>query len=77
MPADLPAPALRPQGPADGPFLLELYASTRQEELDALCWPAPAREAFVKMQFDACQRGYQAAFPRAQFAIILMAAQPI
>ena len=77
MPADLPAPALRPQGPADGPFLLELYASIRQEELDAMGLPAAAREAFVKMQFKAWQQGYEAAFPRAQFAIILMGDQAV
>ena len=76
-PADLAAPALRPEGPADGPFLLEVYASTRREELEATGWPAAMREAFVRMQFNAQQQGYRAAFPRAEFAIILLDGQAV
>jgi ribosomal protein S18 acetylase RimI-like enzyme len=72
MPIDLGATALRAEALADGPFLLELYASTRQEELEAMGWPAAMREAFVRMQFNAQQQGYRAAFPRAEFAIILL-----
>jgi ribosomal protein S18 acetylase RimI-like enzyme len=70
--ADPKAPVLRPETSADGPFLLELYASTRQEELDATGWPAAMKEAFVRMQFNAQQQGYRATFARAEFAIILL-----
>jgi ribosomal protein S18 acetylase RimI-like enzyme len=76
LPANFIATTLRPEGPEDGPFLLELYAATRQEELDAIAWPAAMREAFVRMQFNAQQQGYRAAFPRAEFAIILQGGQP-
>ena len=77
MSVGLAATTLRPEGPEDGSFLQELYASTRQEELDAMGWTGAMREAFVRMQFNAQQRGYRAAFPRAQFAIILWGDQPI
>ncbi|HEV7927059.1 MAG TPA: GNAT family N-acetyltransferase [Verrucomicrobiae bacterium] len=77
MPADLAAPVLRPEGPEDAAFLLEVYAGTRQEELDATGWPAAVRETFVRMQFNAQQQGYRAAFPRAEFAIILLRDQAV
>jgi GNAT superfamily N-acetyltransferase len=69
--------SLRPEGPADAPFLLEVYASTRQEELEVTGWPAEMREAFVRMQFNAQRQGYLAAFPRAEFAIILSGGHPV
>jgi ribosomal protein S18 acetylase RimI-like enzyme len=77
MSANVVATALRPEGPADGPFLLEVYAGTRQEELEAAGWPAALRETFVRMQFNAQQQGYRAAFPRAQFSIILSGGQAV
>lgn len=77
MPANPVATTLRSEGPADGPFLLEVYAGTRREELEALPWPAAMRQVFVRMQFNAQQQGYRAAFPRAQFAIILMGDQAV
>jgi ribosomal protein S18 acetylase RimI-like enzyme len=69
---DFKAPALRPERAVDGPFLLELYASTRQEELEATGWPAAMKEEFVRMQFNAQQQGYRATFARAEFAVILL-----
>jgi ribosomal protein S18 acetylase RimI-like enzyme len=77
MTAKTIATALRPEGPADGAFLLGVYASARQEELETMGWPAAMREAFVRMQFNAQQQGYRAAFPRADFSIILSDGQPI
>jgi ribosomal protein S18 acetylase RimI-like enzyme len=77
MPANPVATVLRPEEPADVPFLLEVYASTRQEELDAMGWPPSVREAFVKMQFNAQQQGYRTTFPQAEFAIILHRDQAI
>jgi len=76
-PDNLAAITLRSEGPEDESFLLELHASTRQEELEALGWPAAMRESFVRLQFNAQQQGYRAAFPRAQFAIILAAGQAV
>jgi ribosomal protein S18 acetylase RimI-like enzyme len=77
MPANLVAIALRPEGSADEPFLLEVYASTRQEELEVMGWSAAMRQAFVRMQFKAQQLGYRAAFPCAEFAIIMSGGQAV
>jgi len=62
---------VRPEQPQDEAFLFELYASTRQEELDAWGWPLEMREPFLKMQFKASQ-GYHSAFPDAEFQIVLL-----
>ena len=60
---------VRPEQPQDEPFLFELYASTRQEELDAWGWPPEMRGSFLAMQFKASQ-GYHHAFPDAEFQIV-------
>jgi ribosomal protein S18 acetylase RimI-like enzyme len=64
--------ALRPERPDDEDFLLELYASTRLEEMALAGWDAAARALFVKMQFNAMRQGYAGMFPRAQFSILLL-----
>ena len=71
MPADSNVIAVRPEQPQDEGFLFELYASTRQEELDAWGWPPEMRNAFLTMQFKASQ-GYHTAFPDAEFQIVLL-----
>jgi GNAT superfamily N-acetyltransferase len=64
--------ALRPEQPADEAFLLHLYTTTRQEELDLTNWDAATRAAFVSMQFKAMRQGYSAMFPEGQFSIVLL-----
>ncbi|HEY3913663.1 MAG TPA: GNAT family N-acetyltransferase, partial [Verrucomicrobiae bacterium] len=71
MPGNLADTSLRPEVPDDEPFLLDLYAATRKEELDAIGWPPDVRQSFLKMQFNAQKQGYRTTFPNAQFAIIL------
>lgn len=75
-----PAPGsvtLRAEQPGDEAFLLEAYASTRQEELALTNWDAATRTEFVKSQFKAMRAGYAGMFPNAQFSIILMEGRPI
>lgn len=67
---------LRPERPEDEAFLREVYARTRQEELDRTGWDAATRAAFLEMQFHAMRRGYRAMFPRGEFAVILLDGQP-
>ena len=67
----------RPVGPEDGAFLLELYASTRAEEMAMVPWTDEQREAFVKMQFTAQQDHYREAFPNASREIILSHGRPV
>lgn len=69
MPPSLNMIAVRPEQPQDEVFLFELYASTRQEELDAWNWPPEMRSAFLTLQFKASQ-GYRQAFPDAEFQIV-------
>jgi GNAT superfamily N-acetyltransferase len=61
---------LRPEQPEDEPFRFALYASTRQEELDAWGWPPELRQPFLEMQFKA-QDSYRALFPQADFQIVV------
>ena len=73
--ADLPplqtAFELRPESPADSPFLCALYGDVRSEELAQTGWPLEQVEAFLRSQFDLQTRAYRATFPDAEFSLIL------
>ena len=69
--AAAPPIRLRPETPEDESFLYEVYASTREEELNATGWDEPTRRAFVRRQFEAQRRGYREMFPQGRFEIIL------
>ena len=71
-----PAIALRPIGEADLPFLLGLYASTREEELAAVEWPAERKAAFLRQQFEAQHRWYQEQYAGATFDLVLVDGEP-
>ena len=61
----------RQAAPEDDPLLLELYASTRQEELALTNWDAAQREAFLRMQFDAQHTHYSKHYPEGEHLVIL------
>lgn len=63
--------SLRPVGAADQTFLLELYASTRSDELSLVPWDDEQKRAFVEMQFNAQQAHYQESYPTAEHDIVL------
>jgi GNAT superfamily N-acetyltransferase len=65
--------ALREETPEDRPFLLEVYASTRMDELEATGWPDDQKRAFIEMQFNARERTY----PRVDNRIILLNGRPV
>lgn len=71
-----PGITLRPEAPEDERFQFELYATTRQDELEAWGWPAEMKRSFLEMQFKA-QQGYRTMFPRAEFQIIQRDGQSI
>ena len=52
----------------DEAFLLDVYASTREEELAGLGWDDNQKRAFIRMQFLVRERSY----PRGDDRIILM-----
>jgi len=64
---------LREAMPADEPFLLEVYASTRSEELESADWDETQKRTFIKMQFLARERSY----PRVDNRIILLQGRAI
>jgi len=59
------------------PFLLELYAGTREEELAVFDLPPERKEAFLKQQFDAQHSHYTEEFESASFDVITVSGRPI
>jgi len=64
---------LREATPEDEPFLLEVYASTRIDELAGLGWSNDQIQAFIRMQFLARDRSY----PRVDSRIIILDGRPV
>ena len=64
---------LRETTPEDEQFLFDVYASTRQEELEGLGWDDNQKRDFIKMQFLARERSY----PRVDDRIIVLNGRPI
>jgi ribosomal protein S18 acetylase RimI-like enzyme len=61
---------LRPVEVADRAFLVDLYASTREDELAQVPWEPGMREAFVEQQFAAQDAHYRANYPGATLDVI-------
>ncbi|HEX8708409.1 MAG TPA: GNAT family N-acetyltransferase [Pyrinomonadaceae bacterium] len=60
----------------DEPFLFEVYASTRNEELAAWGWDAAQQEGFLRMQFLAQGRSYGTDDEQTSHQIILLDERP-
>ena len=60
----------RPIGEADLPFLFEVYASTRADELAITGWPDEMKHAFLAQQFEAQHVHYQRHYPDAEWLVI-------
>jgi ribosomal protein S18 acetylase RimI-like enzyme len=61
---------LRPATVNDTDFLFHVYANTRKDEMSSWGWSAAQQSSFLRMQFDARQRGYAATYPSAENSII-------
>lgn len=68
--------SFRPTTEGDHDFLVTLYGSTREEELDLTQWDADQREAFVRMQFAAQRDHYRANRPEGREELILLDGEP-
>jgi GNAT superfamily N-acetyltransferase len=68
---------LRPVGAGDEPFLYEVFASTRAEEIALTGWPAAQQETYLRRQFNAQQEHYLSEFPQGEHSIILIDDRPI
>ncbi len=62
---------LRPVVPDDRPFLFEVYAATRMDELAVTGWSREDLETFLRMQFQAQDAYYRDHYPGAEHHIIL------
>ena len=67
---------LRPATDADREFLVDVYGSTRDEELSQIEWAPGHREAFVRMQFDAQDADYRKHNPDGAFDVIEVDGRP-
>lgn len=59
----------RPSAAADLPFLAQVYASTRTDELVPVPWSAEQKAAFLQMQFRAQHADYQSRYPHADWLV--------
>ena len=62
---------LRPSTPADREFLLAVFASTREQELNLSGWDDKQKRAFIEMQFHAQSQQYTLCYPQADSSVIL------
>lgn len=62
--------ALRPEADDDIPFLMRLYASTREDEFKGVQWSAEQKQAFLESQFHAQRRHYLTYFDGCAFDVL-------
>jgi ribosomal protein S18 acetylase RimI-like enzyme len=67
---------LRPETEDDAPFLLRLYASTREQELAAMPWSDEQKQAFLESQFAAQRHHYRTYIPACSFEVITLGGAP-
>jgi hypothetical protein len=68
---------LRPvRRPADGEFLISVYAATRRPELSRLGWSPAQVDAFIRIQSDAQTRHYRTLNPRTGHSVIAVGGEP-
>jgi RimJ/RimL family protein N-acetyltransferase len=80
MSSQSPGPAnitLRPVGPDDHDFLVEVYGSTRSEEMALVPWTNEQRDAFIRSQFASQQDHYVKKYPAASHDIIVANGRPV
>lgn len=65
--------SLRRLGDADVPWLRDLYATTRAEEMAPVPWPDAAKRAFLDQQFALQHRHYLAHYADADFLAVVHA----
>lgn len=68
--------ALRAVRPEDEEFLLDVYASSRADEMALVPWDEAQKRAFLRHQFEAQGAQYFARFPDAHYSIILYKDRP-
>ena len=69
--------ALRGETEDDLPFLLRLYASTREVELAPIPWNAEQKQAFLESQFAAQRHHYRTYISACRFEVITLHGEPV
>jgi ribosomal protein S18 acetylase RimI-like enzyme len=64
--------SLRPVRTDDEGFLLQVYSSTREDEISKLPWDNDQRNSFMQMQFAAQRADYSRRFPEGEHLIIIL-----
>lgn len=77
MPEVFDRPELRDAQESDLPFLFRLYADVRGPEIASWGWPAAESQSFLRMQFEAQRRSYQAAYANSRHEIISIEHTPV
>lgn len=67
---------LRPATEADRPFLIDLYATTRADELALVDWDDATKRAFIEHQFNAQDDHYRSNYPGATLDVIEVEEEP-
>ena len=68
---------LRDIQPADKTFLFTVYASTRADEMALVDWTMEAKNAFLRMQFEAQDQYYKETYQGAEYQIIECDDKPV
>lgn len=68
---------LRPVNEEDDALLLEVYSSTRADEMALVPWDDVQKKSFLQMQFSAQKNHYRTYFPNAKHEMILVDEEPI
>lgn len=81
-PADLQkalpeAYGIRLRSEADIPFLCQLYAQTREDELAPVPWPNHQKQAFLADQFSKQHNHYLQHYPRAKWWVVTYSDTPV
>jgi hypothetical protein len=69
--------SLRPETDDDLPFLIRLYASTREAELAITGWSLEQKQAFVLNQFQAQRHHYRTHIPNCRFDVLECRGEPL
>jgi GNAT superfamily N-acetyltransferase len=67
-----PRVELRRVAPDDEEFLLDVYASTRADEMALVNWNDQMKRAFLRSQLTAQRADYESRFPSADYHLILV-----
>ena len=69
--------SLRPATSLDQPFLIAVYAESREAELAATGWSDEEKSAFCRSQFEAQDAHYREHFPGCEFLVIEEGTKPV